>query len=428
MKPHADCFYFDSYEIRTDDNEIVFHYRADETYHFSPKFLLDLSGIDDTKQIESAVFALGMAYLPSFYKAFATKEIHVQAGALDATQLAFWQKLYTNGLGEFFLNNNLDPHELAQVISISDHEILSSSKIVGDKYLVAIGGGKDSIVAALKLEAQDITHDWFTLEPHKSINQVVEVSGKNLMSVQMPRENFEPIIELNKQGAYNGHVPISAVYGMSAVLYGLINGYGTLVFANEKSANVANTTFKGMDINHQYSKSFQWEQAMHQYIQTYIHPEINYFSILRNMNEVQILKYFTDNAEKYFNSFISCNPGLEKAEWCGQCPKCLFVFLGLSAFLSPQKVQAIFGSNLLEKKGLRDLFDELLGYRNFKPLDCIGTIEENRLLAFLALQKYQEEGLEIPALLQGERIVEGEQYKYLLEEQTDKHLIPQKFL
>jgi hypothetical protein len=63
---------------------------------------------------------------------------------------------------------------------------------------------------------------------------------------------------------------------------------------------------------------------------------------------------------------------LEDSLWCGKCPKCIFVFTLLSAFLSKKELVEIFGDNLYEKAESISIFEELLGIKGHKPLECVG--------------------------------------------------------
>jgi len=96
---------------------------------------------------------------------------------------------------------------------------------------------------------------------------------------------------------------------------------------------------------------------------------------------LNILKFF-----KLQQKFRINNPSNKK--WCGECPKCLFVFISLAAFLPKAEVLDIFGKNLFEDKNLIPLFEELVGVRNFKPFECVGTKEEVKE----ALEKILERG------------------------------------
>ena len=105
---------------------------------------------------------------------------------------------------------------------------------------------------------------------------------------------------------------------------------------------------------------------------------------------------------QYFKVFSSCNNNFkilkqvedtlrgiqnDKSLWCGKCPKCLFVFMCLAAFLSKKEVLGIFGKNLFEDEDLFPLFKELIGIRNFKPLECVGTPDEVKIALDLTYKK-----------------------------------------
>jgi hypothetical protein len=76
-----------------------------------------------------------------------------------------------------------------------------------------------------------------------------------------------------------------------------------------------------------------------------------------------------------------------KSLWCGKCPKCLFVFVLLAAFIDKDQLIRIFGQNLLGINNLERQYQELLGIRKHKPFDCVGTPEEAKLAFFLAFKK-----------------------------------------
>jgi hypothetical protein len=168
-----------------------------------------------------------------------------------------------------------------------------------------------------------------------------------------------------------------------------------IVMSLEKSANEGQLLFHGMDINHQYSKSEEFEEDLRNYVSKYIDGEVEYFSLLRGYNELRIAEIFAglEDFDKYAPVFSSCNANfkINKTEvpkrWCGHCPKCAFVFLILAAFVPREKLLGIFGENLLNKPELMELHEELLGLRNFKPFECVGTIEESQIAFWLIAQK-----------------------------------------
>ena len=110
-----------------------------------------------------------------------------------------------------------------------------------------------------------------------------------------------------------------------------------MALSNESSANESNV--QGEKINHQYSKSFEFENDFRKYYNKYLKRNVEYFSFLRPLNELQIAMAFS-KFEKYHTIFKSCNVGSKGAEWkwCCNCPKCLFVYIILSPFLYKQKL------------------------------------------------------------------------------------------
>jgi hypothetical protein len=95
--------------------------------------------------------------------------------------------------------------------------------------------------------------------------------------------------------------------------------------------------------------------------------------------------------DAYHAAFTSCNavfrrdPARRSAKWCGDCPKCRFVFLILAPYLAPRRLSAIFGGDLLRDPGQVDGFAELMAVGGHKPFECVGEEEESaaafRLLA-----------------------------------------------
>ena len=430
LPKHYKEFSFDSYQINLNENCITFHYSVDGEIFFDPVLKLDLSTVKDKSQIETEVFNLGMAEIPSFYKSVCTPKIVVKAGYLNIDQIKFWEHLYTNGLGEFFFRNKIDYRNLIKIEcnlpTDKTNEITkkTTSSSTTKKYLVPCGGGKDSVVAAEILKSKNIDFTWYVLEPWKVCQRVIKTSGNpKLIAVQRnPSEYFSKILELNAQGYYNGHVPITSVYIFSATLVAAIYGFTDIVLSNERSANLGNTKYLGNEINHQYSKSFEFEKLCHDYIQRFIKPDLKVYSLLRNLYEIQIVEKFS-KLTKYHSTFLSCNKGLKTdLGWCGECAKCAFVFAMMSAFIDLKEVTKIFGKNLFEDEKLLKVYKELLGLEDFKPWDCVGIPEEVWLAFYLAKKRLN--GGSVPYILKFFNVERGKAYLPLLTSSTEENLIP----
>jgi len=325
----AKHFYFDTFAIEPEQDRISFTYTTDAGHAFTHELAFIFPVGADMESLEAAAFALGMSELVHFWKTILAPEIVIKAGKLSPEQIAFWETLYTKGLGEFFYVNRIDFRGLVHITN-DPHapELLPATNASwqGRRALVPFGGGKDSIVTGELLRKQGRDFAWFELEPLPFGSRLREVSGvTECISIgRNVAKNFAPIIELVKNGAPNGHVPITATYIMSAAFAAQAHGFGDIVMSLERSANEGNVEYLGMDVNHQYSKSYEFETAAAEYIRDYVNADIRLFSLIRPLYELQIVREFVQYP-KYFPYFVSCNRGLKTGAWCGECAKCIHV-------------------------------------------------------------------------------------------------------
>ena len=205
-------------------------------------------------------------------------------------------------------------------------------------------------------------------------------------------------MDINNRGFLNGHTPFSSIVAFSAEAVAYLNRLRYIVLSNEASAN--ESTVVGQDVNHQYSKSFEFESDFHDY-EKLMGTGIYYFSFLRPLTEFQIAKMFVSH-RKYLNIFRSCNLGSKVSPdiWCGECPKCLFVCLILSPFLSFDELSQIFGRDMLNDPAMLDYFIELIGQSEHKPFECVGSINEVNLAVTLSILKAEKNGEKLPLLME----------------------------
>lgn len=358
------------------DLKIKFRFVQSENIVFEPQmtFLNCLSDIDDISELDSALFNIGMIELISYYKACCSPKIIIKAGLLESHQIKFWKKIWFNGLGEFLYLNKIETSEdeLFEIVCESTIQFHRSEINLKDGCLIPVGGGKDSVVSLEILSGLNGLP--LIMNPKKSQTDCVLNSGyKNFF--QIDRTIHTALLDLNKKGYLNGHTPFSALLAFVSAAAGLITKRKDIVLSNENSASVGNAFFSGIEVNHQYSKSFDAEKALHGYISEYIHKEMNYFSLLRPVNELKIAQMFS-RYPKHFSSFRSCNAGSRENKWCGKCPKCLFTYIILSPFIDYEEMKKIFGSDLFEDQSLEKTFLELAGMSGVKPFECVGTKEE----------------------------------------------------
>ena len=327
----------------------------------------------------------------SYYKAGLPPRIEVETGPLDDATAELLDALYLHGLGEFAYRNGVDLRGKIAFPRSGARTILPLPlKGSGDasRVLVPIGGGKDSLVVveALKAAGADATAAWVGASP-----LIAEVAARTgLPMLDIGRELSPVLFEYNRMGAWNGHIPVtainSAILACAAVLY----GFDAITFANERSASAATLEYAGGQVNHQWSKGWAFEQAFANWLHTHVAGDLDYFSLLRPFSELAVTRAFAKSGAAYFDVFSSCNrnfriTGPKPADrWCGHCPKCHFVFLALAPFLPKPRLLQIFGSNLLDDESQAAGFDALIEYRNHKPFECVGEASEARA-AFAAL-------------------------------------------
>src|SRR5207253_6693178 len=86
----------------------------------------------------------------------------------------------------------------------------------------------------------------------------VDISGRTPLYVT--RKLHPEMIRLAKEPGYlNGHVPSTAINSMIAALTALLFSINRIVLSNERSASEGNLVHDGREVNHQYSKSLDFE-------------------------------------------------------------------------------------------------------------------------------------------------------------------------
>ncbi|MBI2196765.1 UDP-N-acetylmuramoyl-L-alanine--D-glutamate ligase [Candidatus Daviesbacteria bacterium] len=385
--------------------KIAFDFLLDPDIKFNPEVILlnvSKARLDEIgpEALQNLVFNLGMVELLSYWKATCSPQIIIKAGFLNEEQIAFWQNLLIKGLGEFFYKNQIDFTQKDLVKFVRQPERLQA-KYAGhlqDRDLVLVGGGKDSAVTLESISKKGGEFNCLILNPTDAAIKIAEVGGcKNPIII---RRTIDPkLLELNGQGYLNGHTPFSAYLAFLSTLVGVLYDYKNLVVSNEASSNESNLKWLGQEINHQYSKTTEFEHDFRDYSKKYLSTITNYFSFLRNLGELQIAEIFS-KMDKYHKLFRSCNKGFKKGIWCGKCPKCVSTYLLLYPFLG-SKTEKIFGKNLLEDENLIPVVRGLLRENGeVKPFECVATVDEIKTAISLSIKRVKTDGQEIPKLLQ----------------------------
>jgi hypothetical protein len=314
----------------------------------------------------------------SYFKLTAPLRIEI-AFPLTVKGRDFAFDIYTNGLGEFYARNNLSHFDKLKLDGPLDTRRGHPSPLLKDRALLPIGGGKDSLVSVELLEAAGFDYTPFAVNPKGPIIGSVDKIGKTPLYVT---RTLDPeMLRLSKEPGYlNGHVPSTAINSMIAALTALLFSYNRIILSNERSASEGNAIHDGREVNHQYSKSLDFEVRIADVLSEATGGSLGYFSLLRPYSEAKIAKLFARET-RFDHVFSSCNRNFRLTShdgplWCGECPKCHFTFLLMASRMDHARVISIFGHNFLDVPENEQSFRELTGLAGQKPWECVGEIEE----------------------------------------------------
>lgn len=404
-------FYYNSYSINEDDEAIYLEYEFEipGLTKFTPKLSILKKEMQfkslENNYVKNMVFNIGLIELISYWKSTCSPKIIIKCGYLNEEQINWWKKLYFYGLGELLYTNNIKTNinDLLDIKCLeSNKEIISDENIEDnfEGYIVPIGGGKDSVVTLETLKIDRNKDYCLIINPKPVTLKCAEIAGLGYNNIiEIKRSIDQKLIELNKKGFINGHTPFSAMLAFVSYFVAYLLSKKYIALSNENSANESNVV--GEKINHQYSKSFEFECDFEEYAEKYLKMPIKYFSFLRPLNELQIAKIFSKH-EKYHKVFKSCNVGSKEKEWkwCLNCAKCLFAYIILSPYLYKNKLVSIFGADMFENKDLLETFIELTGNGENKPFDCVGTYEEVNFAISKTIENIESRNGTLPYLLQ----------------------------
>ena len=331
--------------------------------------------------VQQALRLLHLIAGVSYYKAAVPGEIRIDSYAIDDATASLLENIYVSGLGEFAYRNGLDLHGRVVFPRSASAAAPAGAAGLRQHALVAIGGGKDSLVSieALRSAAVEQTVTWI------GNSQLIAACAARteLPTLNLGRAIAPELFELNRQGAWNGHIPVTAVNSAILVLAALLNGVDQVVFSNERSASYGSMIPGTGEVNHQWSKGWAFEQAFGEYVQSRVAADLHYYSLLRPLSELAVARQFA-KVDRYDAFFSSCNRNFHILgerpvnRWCGVCPKCHFVFLALAPFMPKLRLVGIFGRNLLDDESQAPGFDALLEFQDHKPFECVGEGRESR--------------------------------------------------
>lgn len=413
-------FIFKRWQFDVALKKLSLQYSYDDLLDFEETYIFDFDFTEYSNQsLERAIDTLFFMAGVSYYKAYLAPTIHIRQGYMDEAHAEFFSKTYQKGLGEFFYVNKMDPNQsISFPINNSSRQPLAVD--AGGK-LIGLGGGKDSLVSVELLKKFDSITTW-TLGHRTQLEPLTQITG--LPHIWVSRSWDSKLTEVNQQDALNGHVPLSAILACAGTVTAILSGKQDVVVSNERSANEPTLQYKGVSINHQYSKSSEFEQDYQDILKRDFGESIRYYSLLRPFSELEIAEMFAASAfDTYKSVFSSCNRAFVrnsgKLYWCGECSKCAFVYLLLAPFVTEAELIKLFGKNLLLDPALGTIYEQLLGINGEKPLECVGEIAESRWAMdqmkarYPSLQKFNYETTPINTAKHAEHSIPNDVYKIL---------------
>ena len=427
-------FRYDGYEIDPARGVLTCRYSLGD-YRFSEQVIVPADpgrwAREDVRQAARLVFLLAGV---SYYKTAAPAVIDLGDTAVTDTERAFLRSFYLDGLAEFGYRNGLD---------LSGLRIEGPSRPGGTpsaappatqaagpgRPLVPFGGGIDSIVTVEMIRERAEPALFIVSRPgdrFDAIERPAAVTGLPILRAE--REIDPQLLRSRELGFRNGHVPVTGIISAIAVLAATLDGRDAVVMSNEWSASIPTLEVNGSPVNHQYSKSGEFEAAFRGVLAGSLGPDFAYFSALRPFSELWVAQRFAA-LPQYHDTFRSCNRAfhIDRSRrldhWCGRCDKCCFIDLILAPFLPAADLERIFGGHeplaggdmadsdlsgtLLASTGddgsLADKFRSLLGTTpTSKPFECVGEVGECRAAALLAAQRPDRAGTKLLQVLAAE--------------------------
>ena len=315
----------------------------------------------------------------SYAKAVAPARVIFPQLDISPSGISLVSQTYNEGMREFAFHNNLP---LTTTFEIADNprggNFQRDARSGPGAPLIPFGGGRDSCVVASALTHLHPT--LFTIGINPYAQRLADQLSLPLLTAT---RTIDPLLlKMNEAGAPNGHVPVTAINSLISLVTAELTGHTSVVMANEKSASRPTRIVNGIEVNHQFSKSLQFENELRSAIDT-VGSFVQYVSVLRNCPDSDISRAFATKCSALHPHFMSCNQAMLRDDtrrsngWCCNCPKCRGMFLSLAPFMAPADMTKIFGRDLLDDISQLSGFHELMS-NEMKPFECVADIHEAR--------------------------------------------------
>jgi hypothetical protein len=352
----------------------------------------DEAGRVVTATAQRMIRALAIVEAFSYWKALCSPVIEVALPAPDAAELDWWQAFWPGAMGEFFYRNQIDytaPGFLviqgpaggtaASAGADGPGEPGTAGDTPGGPPLVLFSGGKDSLALAriVSASADAAPVDFFLYNPGERLRGLAGSLASGGRLVEARRTILPELLRLNAAGHPNGHTPFSAYLAFAAMLTGYLRGSGPVMAGNSRSDDEPNVrSYLGRPVNHQWTKSYEFEAALRSYRDRWLPGAPGYSSPLRPLYEVQVIASLAGDVDAYLRT-ASCNQ-VRGGGWCRSCAKCAWVFLATAALFGHDLAIRKTGGDMFADPALAGVYQEMAGLTGVKPFECTGSEDEVR--------------------------------------------------
>src|SRR6185437_7170309 len=306
--PMSEVFRYRSFRADPETAVLSCHYELDGR-EFTERVTFPGQEANPRWRTEAAQAAARLVFLlagVSYYKTAAPPVIDLGQTALTEAEQSFLRDFYLHGLGEFAYRNNLDLTS-TEIRAPRAPAPAPSSPPAGhpNRALVPFGGGIDSIVTVEQVRQRADVALFVVSRPGDRFDAIEEPAAVTGLPVVRAEREIDPqLLRSAELGFRNGHVPVTGILSAIAVLAAVLEDRDAVVMSNEWSASVPTLEYQGRPVNHQWSKSEEFEAAFRDILAATQGPE--YFSWLRDRTELWVGQEFA-KLGPYFASFRSCN-------------------------------------------------------------------------------------------------------------------------
>jgi UDP-N-acetyl-alpha-D-muramoyl-L-alanyl-L-glutamate epimerase len=375
-------------ELDADANAVRFAYpcprfgRFEETVRFAPHARIDAI----PEPVRTGLLTLAAILIgTSYYKAAPAGRVATDMALTHAAR-RLAELAYGPGLGEFYVRNALAYPPALEIDAEDALDAASPVHVAPERprAACAFGGGKDSHVARAILEAAGAVSEPVSVILSPRVGARLQ-SMTDAPLTLMTRVIDPRLIALSRSGeALNGHIPITGINSCLLALHAAACGQDWVVFANERAASEPTLQADGHPVNHQFSKSLEFEDALRDAFRA-TGAAIDYFSVLRPVSELWTAHYLARRAPGALDIFASCNRNFvfagdavlaEGQRWCGTCSKCVYTGVLMACWLTPERHEAVFQSRPLHDPANLDHAFDIAGLTGAKPWECVGEARE----------------------------------------------------